>query len=72
MNTAATLTSDLEAARILYQQKRDHFRGLSSLYKEHVPQWERMDRSPGRKGNQVFSVYKHRASKGEHMIVLTM
>jgi hypothetical protein len=31
-----------------------------------------MDRSPGRKGNQVFSVYKHNASKGEYIIVSTM
>jgi hypothetical protein len=67
---ASTLLHDLNLAKALYIQKRDHFRGLCILYAEQRDAWDQMDRKPRQKGKETESVYRHCKSKGESFVTL--
>ena len=61
-----SLAIEMQTARKMYKQKRDHFMKLSSIHRDQIGKWYRMDRTPVLRANgSVKSVYKHSTSKGE-------
>ncbi|KAF4608969.1 hypothetical protein EYR40_001322 [Pleurotus pulmonarius] len=62
-NLTVTLLKDLKLAKQMYIEKRDHFAGLSLLYKGRVSEWDRLSRSITGKHGDSTSVYQRRSSK---------
>lgn len=62
--SVSDLAEDLLEGRQKYIKKRDHFIALSSSFKDRVPGWEAMSRTPYKDGKEAVSVYKHSSTKG--------
>ncbi|KAG5635469.1 hypothetical protein H0H81_011142, partial [Sphagnurus paluster] len=62
---ATTLENDVAYAKRLFLHKRAHFQGLSQLYADQVPTWDKMDRNSHVKGpdKEVRCVYRHDQQK---------
>jgi len=53
----------------LYRRKHDHFKKLSDVHADHVPQWFFMDKAPKTVDGGVKSVYLHSVSKGKKILM---
>nr|GAT44329.1 predicted protein [Mycena chlorophos] len=60
---AATLANDLALAETNYIKKLTHLVGLSASFREHLETWRAMPRVSNKTGGELFSVYRHNATK---------
>ena len=65
--------NDICRAKALYESKRDVFKALTELYRDHVPQWNKADRTAhvSKKGKEVDSVYRQKTEKREFHVKFT-
>ncbi|KAK6980805.1 CxC2 domain-containing protein [Favolaschia claudopus] len=58
------LANEILEAKKKYIEKRNHFIGLSLSFRDRVPKWRTMSRTPSKVGKEAISVYKHKSTKG--------
>jgi hypothetical protein len=63
-STASDLVEDLQAAKRKYIKKRNHYIGLSILFKDQVAEWQKTPRKTYKQGKEAISVCKHSVTKG--------